>query len=164
MADLLFHCFTIYYYLPNITRSLRVSIFHSLECFFSVCSSCFKIPYNVSFTHLHTFSTTLAMKSKIEHRGTILVKDLIKKNMSFQNVWHKGFSDVKKTSLHSVMEGFQSRIRGLSNKQITLIFMMVSFFLISTPTLAHMRGKNKRPKNECIVRFLAGHCTEFCLF
>jgi hypothetical protein len=62
---------------------------------------------------LQTFSTTLAMKSKIEHRGTILVKDLIKKNMSFQNVWHKGFSDVKKTSLHSVMEGFQSRISSI---------------------------------------------------
>ena len=38
--------------------------------------------------------------------------------------------------------------------------MIVSFFLISTPTLAHMRGKNKRPKNECIVRFLAGHWAE----
>ena len=60
---------SLYYYLPNIARSLRVSIFHSLECFFSVFSSCFKIPYNVSFTHLQTFSTTLAMKSKIEHRG-----------------------------------------------------------------------------------------------
>ena len=68
MTDLLFHFITIYYNLPNITRSLRVSIFHCLECFFSVCSSCFNIPYNVSFTHLQTFSTTLAMKSKIENR------------------------------------------------------------------------------------------------
>ena len=81
---------TIYYYLPNITRSLRVSIFHCLECFFSVCSSCFNIPYNVSFTHLQTFSTTLAMKSKIENRYFFISYPFMLKNYmkSYNALWN----------------------------------------------------------------------------
>ena len=107
MTDLLFHFITIYYNLPNITRSLRVSIFHCLECFFSVCSSCFKIPYNVSFTHLQTFSTTLAMKSKIEHRGTILVKNLLKKDMSFKMFDIKAFLMWKKLVYIQLLKDFK---------------------------------------------------------
>ena len=41
--------------------------------------------------------------------------------------------------------------------------MIVSFFFISTPTLAHMIGKNRRPNNERILVYLAGHCQNLCM-